>query len=219
MVYGGAALFFLLLAALIPLAFSSGAETTPERLNEGERGAIFADYWNGGKDSVEYELIEQPGRRSLESCQQRIDEILAQCAFDRSAADAESSGREYFLLSSGENQIRVCRMWQQNQGDWRNWVDFCFDMDTGDIYYFYLSSECMKNQSDYADAFPDELGTQFVIDYLAAGTDSRLLNMSWSGQQGDNAVAIYSVNGSAVIYEISCIYYKSTLIDIKIICA
>lgn len=216
--YGIAAAVCFLLAALLPLAFAGNGEA-PDYLNRGERAAIFAAYWNGEQDSVSAERIDQPGKRDVESCEKRFAELLDKCTFDLVPGEMQSSGSEYLTLTANEDdEISICRIWRQRQGDWRNWIDVCFDVDTGELYYLYLSSECLKNQSDYSDILPGELSAGFVAEYIDSMTDYKLINIDWSGRSGDDATAIFQINGSAIIVKISCVYHKSTLVDIKLTC-
>lgn len=218
MTFGSAAALCFLLAALMPLLFMNRG-SAKESLSEGERAAIFAAYWGGEQESVTAERIDQPAKRDVESCEKRLGEIVDKCTFDLVPGETQSSGSEYLTLTSGEDEMRICRIWRQRQGDWRNWLDVCFDMDTGELYYLYLSSECLKNQSAYADVLPAELSASFVADYIDGMGGYELINLDWTGSANDEATAIYTVGGSAVVMKISCIYYKSTLVDIKLTCA
>lgn len=217
-IYGAVAAFFFLAALLVPLAFRDGVKgETPTAV--GERVALFADYWEGEHDDIEVESVGSPSKKTQEFCTKRIEALMAECTFDKAAPNMQSEGREYLTVTQQELELHICRVWRQFQGDWRNWIDICFDMDTGEIYYLYLSSECLKNQSEYVMSMPAALDTAYVVERIGANDGFELLDAKWSGEAGEAAEAIYSANGSALKMRISCIYYESTLIDIKIVCS
>lgn len=212
-----AAAVFLVAALLIPLAFRGGRQEVQTDAR-GARAELFAAYWSGEREGLEVLGGESIAKKYAPDCEERINAIISDCTFDKNELLTQSEGHEYLTVRRGEDEVTLCRFWRQYQGDWRNWLDVCFDADTGDVYYLYLSSECVKNRPEYAMSMPAGLDAGYVADRLAEREGSRLLSSEWSGSSADPLTAIYSVDGSAIKMSISCIYYESTLIDIKLVC-
>ncbi|MCM1148958.1 MAG: hypothetical protein NC319_02570 [Butyricicoccus sp.] len=218
-IYGGVTAAVFVVSALVPLLFRGGETAGPEStgLSAGDRAGIFAAYWNGVGEGFQVGQIGEPKNDELERCSARMDEISLMCLVDRSSGDVRSEGSEYVSVSRGEEEIRLCRMWLEVQGDWRSWLDVCFDMDTGDVYYFYLSADCLTNPGKYLTLIPDGMDADRIAAHLSQERGYELLHLSRDG--ADEAVtAIYNAEGSAVCMSISCVCYTPALIDVKICC-
>lgn len=218
-IYGGVTAAVFILAAVIPLTVSGGRAAQENSLSLGERAAIFAQYWNSDSGEARAEKIETPDAKDERYCRERMKKLLELCSVDKREQSVEYSGSEYLSISSADGEMRICRMWVQRQGDWRSWVDVCFDMDTGDVYYLYTSSECVTNSAEYIDAVPAELDAKYVADYISENTGYSILRFDWSGGMGDTADVILIQKGNAAALKINCTYYTASLLDIKIVCA
>lgn len=218
-IYGSVAAAMFLLAALLPLAFRGGSVEAREPLSVGQRASIFSEYWwNEDSSNCQVERISDLGRTQREFCFERMEQVKELCFVDAQQGQIKSEGSEYISVTTEAGEIRLCRSWLECQGDWRNWIDVCFDIDSGDIYYFYISSECVSNPNKYSDAVPEPLDAERVAGYIADRRSYELMHLDWSGNASDSAMVIYNSAGSAVCMQISCIYYESTLIDLKICC-
>lgn len=213
----------LVAAMLLPLAFRTGGEQEPAgAFGFSQRAALFADYWSGDGET-EAEPIEKPAKRDVEACRLRMQELVERYTLDRRLEEAEPTGSTYVKVSGPSGELRLCRMWLQAQGDWQNWLDVCFDMDTGDVYYFYFSGECLFNGNDYLDGLGlnrlgESLDPEYAASQLSRAIGYDLQYLDWSGQAADSARAVFTAEGSAVCYELKCIYYDATLVDVKICC-
>ncbi len=218
-IYGGVTAAVFVVSALVPLLFRGGEAARPQKdgLSAGDRAAVFAAYWNGPDEDCQVSIIGEPKKDELERCSARMDEISLMCLADKSSGDVKSEGSEYVSVSRGGDEIRLCRMWLEVQDDWRSWLDVCFDMDTGDVYYFYLSADCLTNPGKYLTLIPDGMDADRIAAHLAREKGYELLHLS--RDDADEVVtAIYNAEGSAVCMSISCVCYKSALIDVKICC-
>ncbi|MGN1001579.1 MAG: hypothetical protein ACI4PC_02310 [Oscillospiraceae bacterium] len=214
-VAGSATAVLLLLAMLVPLAFRNGEETAaPGTL--GERASLFAAYWDGS-DEVNWKKIEKPSKQQEKAGAQLLETLVEEIVPDKRLTEAAPGGREYVRVSNDLLSMDLCRMWMSAQGDWQNWLDLYFDLDTGDIYYLYLSSECLFNGNDYLDE-PAAFDAENVADRIGEWIGYDLRYLVWSGDPTDTATAVYMAGGSSVCVDISCTYYRATLIDVKIRC-
>ena len=209
-----------LLAALLPLAFRTGGSEVVDSggTGTGERAAIFSAYWNDGARGCTVRSIPGPEKKDIDACTQRMSEIVDRCVIDAQRAAAGSAGSEYVSVTNDAGTIRICRMWMEFQGDWNNWIDACFDMDTGEVYYLYVSSKCISNAETYLDALPEGFNTQTAAEQIAEERGCELVKVVWSGKTGDTATAVFLDGGSAVCMELTCTYYQSSLLDVKLCC-
>lgn len=208
--------FFLLLAMLLPLAFRSG-QVVEGTYSLGERAALFADYWSGS-GGADWKKLDGPTKQQEKAGDELLTMLVDSYVPDTRLTDPRSDGREYVSVSNDVCSIELCRMWMSAQGDWQNWLDVCFDLDTGDIYYLYLSSECLFNGNDYLHDQSVSLDAGTVADRIAERIGYDLRYLVWSGDPADTATAVYTSGGSFVSVDISCVYYEATLIDVKICC-
>ncbi len=219
-IYGGVTAAVFVVCALVPLLFRGGDTAGPQStggLSAGDRAGIFAAYWNDVGEDWQVSPIGEPKKDELEFCSARMDEISLMCLADKSSGDVKSEGSEFVSVSRGEEEIRLCRMWLEVQGDWRSWLDVCFDMDNGDVYYFYLSADCLTNPGKYLTLIPDGMDSDRIAAHLARERGYELLHLSRDSVD-EVVTAIYNADGSAVCMSISCTCYKSALIDVKIYC-
>ena len=218
-IYGGVTAAVFVVSALLPLLFRGGETTGPQRagLSEGDRAGIFAAYWNGVGEDCQVSRIGEMKNDELERCTARMDEISLMCLVDKSSGEVKSEGSEYISVSRGEDEIRLCRMWLEVQDGWRSWLDVCFDMDNGEVYYFYLSADCLTNPGKYLTLIPDGMDADRIAAHLAQERGYELLHLSRDGAD-EGLTAIYNAEGSAVCMSVRCTCYKSAFIDVKICC-
>ena len=208
----------LIAALLLPLAFRAPPEEKkPEKsFALDERAALFAAWWYDDSDmELEVEHIEPEENDAAEFCGERMEELVARCIDDRAfrMKDAEVFGEESVRVEGETGTLRLCRMWLQARGDWQNWLDVCFDADTGLIYYLYLSRECQSNQNLYTLA-PEERPTAgSVARGLARECGGELRRFLDDGAGG--GTALINCEGGSLCYTVGCVYYDA-LIDIRI---
>ena len=219
-IYGGVTTAVFVVCALVPLLFRGGeARQRDTGLSAGERAEIFADYWNDGGVDCQVSAINDPNRRALELCAERMEQISSLCLVDKSSGQLKSEGSEYISVVRGEQEIRLCRMWLEVQSDWRSWLDVCFDMDNGDVYYFYLSAECVSNPDKYSVLIPDGMDAESIAAHLARQRGYGLVDLNMDADGSGPVTAIYASEGSIIYMSISCVCYKAALIDVKLCCA
>lgn len=209
----------LVAAILVPLAFRSEpkeTETVPATLEE--KALLFSNYWEHGPEECGLGVvkIENPSRTMKDSCETRMRTMMARAIDDQELSVLSPTGSEYITLTDSEGKtVDVCRMWIEAKGDWQNWMDVCFDADTGDLFYLYLSRECQANKSRYetaAENLPtaDSLSVRLAEEF---GWTLRFL----LPVDDYSRTAIYSTNSGTLGYDIVCKAYE-TLKDITIKC-
>ena len=207
----------LIAAMLLPLGFrtSPGAERTASAMTLEERTQMFADYWTNGAEAGGY-LVEKPDpvpRKMKETCETVARTLIARAIDDRALADTTPTGSEYTVVSDGAGrELKLCRMWLERRGDWQNWLDVCMDAETGELYYFYLSRECLTNRRNYP-ALEQTTAAQ-IAEQMATEKGWTLRRLS---DAGDSATAVFSSPGGTLCFSISCRVYDA-LIDVKISC-
>lgn len=215
LIYVGAAILVFILSCFLPLAFRSSAAAEPG-FGNGARASMFVKYINNDS-SIRFKVDDEPDNGELKRCEAIFDELSSYCIIDKVSRKTVTEGCQFINLSDGENQMRICRMWFQDQGDWTNWMDVYMDADTGFVYYLYINSTCVSNGRDYSSAIEEgELSVKTLASSIAKETGYDLKVLNWTGKTED-AASIYTVlNGDALIWNISSIYYPSSYLDIKI---
>jgi hypothetical protein len=214
----GAVALVVLAAMLLPLAFRAapGGEAPAAPLTLAERTGMFADYWTEGAEAAGFTVTKPDPvpRQMKERCETVMATLVARSIDDKALDDLSPTGSEYTAVTDAAGrEIHVCRMWLERRGDWQNWMDVCMDADTGELYYYYLSRECLTNRKLYetpdtdagriAASLAEEYG--WTLRYLAEEHDS------------GGAAAVYSSDGGTLCYQISCRVYDA-LTDIKVSC-
>ena len=207
----------LLFAMLFPLAFRQKAEAEPvaEPLALDARSALFAAYWEAGEgqDGFLAETPFLPDKAFSARCDALMAEIISVCIADVKVTDLSPTGRDYITLTDGEADVNVCRMWLEREGDWRNWLDVCFDVDSGEIYYLYLSCEKLAEDAVY-DGYVKTLEAKLgeLLQKQAQGT------LRYRHVEGENAeIAVISGSNGTVCYRIGGMIYDK-FIDVKLNC-
>lgn len=214
-IYIGITAVVFITACLLPLAFKGKNLGEDHFFDTGERAAMFVQYQKGSK-SISSKTIDSPAKADSKYCDSVMDELIAMCRLDNRAGKILSEGSEYVVISDGENSMRLCRMWIQDEGDWTNWMDVYFDMDTGYVYYLYVSSICLNNGNEYSNAIEGQFNSKSVAELIARTTGFDLKHFSWSGNVEDTAYAVTGLEGDIVCWNINCTYYASTMLDVRI---
>ncbi len=212
-IYVGTTLLVLIASCLLPLAF--GGSLSENLSQPGEKAAMFVKYINKDK-SIRYKVNPKPSNNQIKFCESVFDELAGYCILDNNSRKTVSEGYEFISLSNGEINMELCRMWLQDQGDWTNWMDVYMDVDTGFVYYIYVSSICVYNNQKYVSSIDSELNSKNIASMIAKETGYDLRMVNWSGKAEDTATAFTSMNGDALIWNINCSYYPSSILDIKI---
>ena len=63
---------------------------------------------------------------------------------------------------------------------------------------------------------PAEFNTKSVAELICAETGFALKLLNWSGNAEDTGTAYTAMDGEAIIWDISCSYYPSSMLDVKI---
>ena len=203
-------------AILLPLAFRTAptGEDPVSGMTLEERTQMFAEYWNLGAEDSGFTVMKPDPvpKKMKETSETVMRTIIARNIDDKGLDDLSPTGSEYTVVSDGEREIHICRMWLEKRGDWQNWLDVCFDADTGELYYFYLSRALLTNRSLYQQEHTDAAAVAeklagdngWTLRYFAEGTDGA-------------ATALYSTPGGTLCYDVSCRVYDA-LVDIKLSC-
>ena len=216
----GVCLFFLIVAMLLPLAFrrqaapKDTAGETADELSAAERAELFAVYWNDGAEEsgLSVEHSAESDRHTSVFCENRMEELTARWIDDRAVYETEPVGSDYTVISDERGTLRLCRMWLRSRGDWQNWLDVCFDADTGAVYYLYVSRECLNNVNRYrngARPAAEELAEELADFFGGSVREFR--------QGSDGGTVLLRAGGGILCYEIGTVYYD-TLIDVRIDC-
>ena len=205
-------------AMLLPLAFRSEGAGAPDaaEMTLEERTRMFSDYWNRGAEAAGLTVTKPDPvpRKMKDTCETVMHTLIARSIDDRGLDDLTPTGSEYTVVSDGGGrELHICRMWLEKRGDWQNWLDVCFDADTGELYYYYLSRECLTNRKLYqTEEIPD---AKLIAEKLA---EDNGWTLRYLADEADGAAAaVYSSPGGTLCYEISCRWYDA-LVDIKLCC-
>ena len=211
----------LLTALLLPLAFRAPAgEASPgpaASLSAAaeEKARLIVSYWYGDEEAKRRDFtVSTPPEDDVvmtSFCAETLRYLTDYCLDDQGLRDLSPSGIEYTTLTgAGGGRVTFCRAWIQAQGDWQNWLDVCFDAESGVVYYLYLNRECLTNFGRYSAAErPDAAGYAGWLAGLAGG---RLRYFSEEG-----GVAVVEVGGGTVCYHIDQTSYDA-LVDLRINC-
>ena len=205
-------------AMLLPLAFrgNGGGDAPNAEMTLEERTQLFSLYWNRGAEDNGLTVTKPDPvpRKMKDTCETVMHTLIARSIDDQGLEDLTPTGSEYTVVTDGAGrELHLCRMWLEKRGDWQNWMDVCFDADTGELYYYYLSRECLTNRRLYQrEEIPD---AKMIAEKLAEDKGWTLRYLT-EGSDGA-AAAVYSTPGGTVCYEISCRWYDA-LVDIKLCC-
>ncbi len=211
-----AAALVVVAAMLIPLAFRTnpGGEDAPAALSLEERSQMFADYWTAGAEEGGF-TVEKPDpvpRKMKETCETVMRTIIARSIDDHGLSDPAPTGSEYTVITDEDGrELKLCRMWLERRGDWQNWLDVCMDAESGEIYYFYLSRECLTNRKNYT---IERMDAAQIAELLATENG---WSLRYVADEDGAAAAVFSTPGGTLCFEISCRIYDA-LIDVRLAC-
>ena len=205
-------------ALLLPRAFraSGGGDAPAEEMTLEERTQLFSLYWNRGAEDNGLTVTKPDPvpRRMKDTCETVMHTLIARSIDDQGLDDLTPTGSEYTVVTDGDGrELHLCRMWLEKRGDWQNWLDVCFDADTGELYYYYLSRECLTNRRLYR---REEIPDAKVLAEKLAEEKGWTLRYLTEGADG-TAAAVCSTPGGTVCFEISCRWYDA-LVDVKLCC-
>lgn len=133
----------LVAALLLPLTLMGGSYVG----DSGVAAAMFADWWRGGNTYRAQRLASVTGE-SERYAEARLNELVAECLPPDEGAATLNSGIDLVTLTNADGgQVRLCREWRLTAGTWARWIDVCFDMDTGFVYYIYLSGQRLSGSA------------------------------------------------------------------------
>ena len=207
----------LLAAMLLPLAFRASDGNVSEKPDTPrDRFALFAEYWLRGPEESALS-ISHPDKLSettKTACEDQMRKLVERCAEDHALNYTGPTGSEYTMIrDESGTQLLLCRMWLEARGDWQNWLDVCFDAENGEIFYFYLSRECLTNRRDYqTGTVPDAAGVAGILSETYGWT-LRWLDPNDAG----STAAVFETENGTVCYQIDCKAFD-TLVDIKFCC-
>lgn len=138
--------------------------------------------------------------KDIAPCRELATDIRVRLTLDIGEEKRSAGGEE--CLRVGE-RLTMYHVWEEWTGDWSNWLEIFIDMDTKEVYYFYISSICEQNFDRYQDAissgFDAPSAAKLWGDVVGIGSPS----VSWSGDPDEPAEAVY---GTAR-YRIQAKYY------------
>ena len=205
-------------AMLLPLAFrgSGGGDAPNAEMTLEERTQLFSLYWNRGAEDNDLTVTKPDPvpRKMKDTCETVMHTLIARSIDDQGLEELTPTGSEYTVVTDGAGrELHLCRMWLEKRGDWQNWLDVCFDADTGELYYYYLSRECLTNRKLYQREEIPDAGS--IAEKLAEDNGWTLRYLADEADGG--AAAVYSSPGGTLCYQISCRWYDA-LVDIKLSC-
>lgn len=219
-IFSALTLAILVLAALIPVHFlnNDAVEKSDKQLRVSQRADLFDLYWREASGGYDFSALDLDNEAELSQSRQKIDGLLADMVMDEAKGIVSSEGNEFFELTDHEGKtMRIWHSWSEWSGEWKNWFDVYIDIDSLDIYYLYLSSECLVKPRSYVpEPFPysDAMNAaghwQSVCGY-------ELIGVSWSGEPTETAASIYLFDNDAIHYGINCIYHPGILFDLRIL--
>ena len=214
---GGVCGLMLIVAALLPLSVSTGEAPAAEQSGAArieESAALFVSYWYHDAAGITVEHPETLESKTAAFCNARSEELIARCIDDTALTDRTPTGSDYIELRGENSVLRLYRVWLQAKGDWQNWLDVCFDADSGAVYYLYLSRECLSNFSQYRNA---PRHTMPEIAALLAEDRGGTVRYIVPGEGENDGTAALALDGGTVFYALRDAVYD-TLIDVRVNC-
>lgn len=206
------------LAATVPLGFiNSDIENVDD--NYAVRAQLFADYWNNDERNCEIEKIAEPDAARLEFCESRFVDLIDLCRVDKANnIETKMEGSEYVRLIGKGTSLDLCRKWIQYSGDWNSWIDVCFDMNTGEVFYLYTSGECIYNSSEYTEVSPGNADAEELALFIADEMGLELYYFDTASESTASSTAVYLCGKTPIKIELSIVNYEGRLFSVKIVC-
>ena len=205
----------LLFAATFPLLFRTPVHRqteTDSAFGTAAQCDLFLDFWEHGIEGEGQVVPILPDGEMERFCTRYMADLVARWVDDRAFAYSAPTGASYTALNGTAGSLLLCRMWLQARGDWQNWVDACFNAETGQIYYLYVSRECLTDAETYGGERPD---AEAVARAVAEESGLSLRRFRGDGTAGD--ALLETKNGNIVCYDVRGVWYDA-LIDIRVIC-
>ncbi len=205
----------LMFAALFPLLLRTPVarqSETDSAFGTAAQCDLFLDYWEHGVEGEGQVIPILPDGEMERFCRARMEALVNRWVDDRAFTYSAPTGQSYTALNGAAGSLLLCRMWLQARGDWQNWIDACFNAETGQIYYLYVSRECLANAETY---FGTQTDAEAVS--LAVAEESGLTLRRFRGDETAGDALLETRNGSIVCYDVRGVWYDA-LIDIRVIC-
>lgn len=205
----------LIFAAAFPLLFRTPVNRqteTDSAFGAAAQCDLFLDYWEHGIEGEGQVVPILPDGEMERFCRARMETLVNRWVDDQAFTYSAPTGESYTALSGAEGNLLLCRMWLQARGDWQNWVDACFNAETGQIYYLYVSRECLTNAEAYGGR---PLDAEAVA--RAVAEESGLTLRRFRGDESAGDALLETKNGNIVCYDVRGVWYDA-LIDIRVIC-
>jgi len=205
------ALLFAICAAL-PLAFSGSADAAADAPPSIAKSvALFTSYWSGSEEGYETSALEDVAAQDEEFCKSHMQSLVSDAFIDEGVQELESEGMEFFSLWNEESEIRLCHAWLETVGDWKNWIEVLFDMDTGFVYYYYFSSGNLSNGENYSYTKYSQMDEGTIARRIAHETGYAL-------RFANETTNAFIKEGEVFCVQILYTHARGSLIDIKITC-
>lgn len=222
------AMVFLLFCAVLPLFFRNTAEPSPPLPDASaapatfplteldDKTELFLKY-NGGASGTEVTktpLSFEDGSDYVQPSNDLLESLFSQFGIDEEEYGVGEEGFNYFSLTDSTGAtIRVAERYKRWYGDWENWLRIAVDIDSLDIYYVYISCNCLKNFEKYM----DPVYIQDVAQAFGDITDMEILDISdsYSITSGKNRfTALYGIKEEKRSYLISgSTYYDESALS------
>lgn len=165
---------FLLLCALLPLAFrNTDGTASPDALYSpgpdiffpsqlSDRLVLYRKFRGSGAGGG-VSVTTTTYSADMVPCIELLDKIFPLFIIDELESSVESEGVNFYYVTDETGAtIRLAERYKSWYGDWKNWLVIVADIDTLDVYYVYLSSECLSGFDKYGQASPEELAAAFA---------------------------------------------------------
>ena len=198
--------------ALLPLSFGGASDSVQEAPPSIARSAeLFARYWSDSGENYEISATETVSAQDESLCREYMQGIVSDAFIDEGEQEMVSEGIEFFVLRDEEIEIRLCRAWLETKGDWKNWIDVIFDMDTGFVYYYYFSSGILSGGEKYLYTEYSQMDSETIARRIANETGYALRFT----KETTNA---FIKDGEVFCVQILYTHARGSLIDITITC-
>lgn len=170
--------------------------------------------WQAGKkDANSYDSgISQ---RDEQKMTRMTQEVLDEFSVDQGAEATEASGAQCVSICLNGGRIRVWHYYRQWRGDWRNWMEMYIDVDTGEVYYFYLSSGCENKTDAYTAMENTHSATELAAVWLKKW-GLTVEDITEEDDDGQTVLAHCDDGESSANYSVTWKYYPGSLLDFKI---
>lgn len=212
------ALVFLLFCAVLPLFFRNTAEPSPSSIDVSaapaafplreldDKTELFLKY-NGGASGTgvtKTPLAFEDGSDYVQPSNNLLESLFSQFGIDEEEYDVGEEGFNYFSLTDSTGAtIRVAERYKRWYGNWENWLRIAVDIDSLDIYYVYISCNCLEHFERYMDdpIYIKDVATSFG---RVTGMDILDISDSYSITSGKNRfTALYGLKDETRSYLIS----------------